>query len=583
MTIWAFDIETEDWDTFVLGAAVSESGEVIELNSDDDARDFYLNLPAGDEVIAHNGGAFDFLYLISTTPDLAWSATMAGSSIVTCRAKGHALCRDTFRLFPLSLRKWTQSKTDTGLVCRCGQKCGGYCAIRRDMGPRLRRRLMDYCVNDARVLLRTWISDVARLEADGLLVWNDRGKMRSTIGGVAWASGATMAGLDPNALPDWGDYDAGRRAYYGGRVEVGRVQADLGYRYDVHAMYPWALTHDVPHGERHVHTERAAARCYDRNELALFWATVDVPASDLPPLPHRYDGPRQGRLFGERLLWATGEIEGSWSGVELRHAEKCGARIVTIHQADEWSDRSPLFKPYVEHVYARRRHAIDAGDDRWGAVLKWFANSLSGKLAQRPGVSRLAVLGKTDDPLEGWVQHGGLDSRVYSYTTTRVPASGMTWAAATLTARSRVKLHERLWRNTGAWLYCDTDSTYLLNRDQKDVHESKLGMWGYEGKAVDWHALAPKLYRYRDEDGAPHVRARGVPRASWETYERLRRGFSVEADGGVERIRTSGGAFTSRTVKRSHRDVGSSWCGTRHVTPGGATRPLHRLRDGRYI
>lgn len=582
MTLWAYDIETESWEHFVCGVAVSDAGDIRVFRSDQESADWYRSLPPTDEVIAHYGGSFDFLQLIAATPDLSWNATLAGSAIVTCQAKGHARCRDTFRLFPLSLAKWTGRKTEIGLACECGQDCGGYCAIRRDMSPGDMQKLIDYNVNDSQILLDTWREDVGRLDACGLSVYGRRG-VRNTIGAVAWNTAAEMAGLDPAAPIEWGDYDAGRRAYYGGRTEVGRTHAPLVYRYDVHAMYPWCLTKPVPCGERRTLLGAAARRSFARGDLGIYHARVYVPPTDLPPLPHRYQGETQGRLYNDRLLWTTGHLVGWWSAVELAHAAAHGARIEMIDQAEVWSDEEAIFRPYVEHIYGERRKAIDSGDARWGAILKWFANSLTGKLAQRPEFSRVIVIGADDDPDEGWVQHGGPDSRVYSIAARKVPASGHTWAAATLTARARVALHERLARHSGRWAYCDTDSTYLLDRDERDVHASRLGTWGYEGVGRDWLALAPKLYRYRDETGAPHVRARGVPRATWGALDTMRAGGSVTVEGGVHRLRTSGGAFRARTVTRSWRDAGGERCGTRHVRADGVTVPLHRTRDGEYV
>lgn len=587
MTTWAFDVEVEDWDKFVCGAAIASDGREIVFDELGDVADWYETLPSSDEVIAHNGGGFDFLLLISATPRLSWSASMAGSTIVSCQARGGARCRDTFRLFPLSLAKWTGQKTTLGFACECGRNCGGYCAIRRDMPSARRRELLDYNVNDARVLLRQYQSDVARLQQCGLDAIGPRG-VRNTIGAVAWNTAAGLAGIDPGEEIEWSDYDAGRLAYYGGRTEVGRTHAAAGHRYDVHAMYPWALMSPVPIGGRRTLLGDEASRMYASGRLGIYHAKVVVRETDLPPLPHRYSGPTRGRLYNERLLWCTGHLSAWWTSIELQHAEQHGARIVGVDQAEIWDDEDAIFAPYVDLIYSERRRAIDAGDARWGAVLKWFANSLTGKLAQRPEVSRLVVIGEDDDPMEGWTQHGPEGSRVYSITTRKTPTCGLTWAAAVLTSRARVKLHERLARHSGRWLYCDTDSTYLIDADSRDVHPSDLGTWGYEGECRDWLALAPKLYRYRDETGAEHVRARGIPKASWAAIDALRDGATVTADGGVERIRSSGGRFVKRSVKRSWRDAvprdgERQRCGTRYVLSDGTTRPLHRESDGRYV
>lgn len=588
---WGYDIETQDWDRFVFGAAVSEEGEVCRFCSEGAAAEWYRSLPSSDEVISHNGGSFDFLHLMSVTRDLAWSGNLAGSGIVTCRAKGGALCRDSYRLFPLSLAAWTARKSETGLVCDCPppdcgcprRDCGGYCQISTRMEPRARDRMRDYCVNDCRILIEQWCEDVGRLEASGLDVLTDRG-MRSTVGGVAWATGARMArGLDAESPIDWDDYTNGRTAYYGGRVEVGRTRADCGHRYDVHAMYPWCLTLDVPYGISSTVVGAKAAKAFDNDPLCLVHATVILPRSDLPQLPHRYAAQARGRFTKDRLMWTTGHVEGVWSAVELRTAVEHGAKIEKISLAHQWSESGPVFKSYVEHVYRERRKAIDAGDKRWGSVLKWFANALSGKLAQRSDLSMLKILANDEQPLEGWERCGAPGSPVYARSITKLPASGYTWIAATLTARARVKLYERLSRHAGRWLYCDTDSTYLLDTDTRDVHESRLGAWGYEGEAREWRAMAPKLYRYRDAGGAPEVRARGVPRACWHVLDALGRGETVTRPGGVERVRSASGRFTARVVTRRHLDVGTGWVGTRHVTRSGVTIPLHRTRAGEYV
>lgn len=581
MVTWAYDIETYKWDKLVCAVAVSEDGETVIMKSDSETAEWYRSLPKNDVVISHNGGGFDFLQLISATPDLQWSAAMAGSAIVTCRAKGGALCQDSFRLFPISLAKWTGRKQSTGLDCECGRDCGGYCAIQLDMPAAKMTRLIDYCASDAGILLEQWLSDVAALEADGLSVRDDRtGRVRTTIGSVAWHTAAAMAGLDPSAPVDPEMYENGRRAYYGGRTEVGRTRAASGYRYDVHAMYPAMLIRPVPVGRPRGHAFDDAARVYRSGKLGLFHAIATLPQTDLPELPHRYSGKARGRLIPDRLLWTTGRIEGWYSSVELQAAERHGAKIERIDCGYTWEADEPIFAPYVEHIYAARRRAIDSGNDRWGSVLKWFANSLSGKLAQRPEVTRLVVLGELDDPLEGWHHCGG---RVFASTHFRVSPCAHSWCAATLTARARVTLLDRLKRHSGRWLYCDTDSTYLMDVDNRDVHESALGTWGYEGECNDWTALAPKLYRYRDERGAPHVRARGVPRPSWETLDALASGETVRADGGVERIRSSGGSFVARTVSRTHLDAHTGRCGTRFIGASGVTRPLHRTRDGEYV
>lgn len=611
MTWWAFDIETEDWDKLVVGCALSEDGKRIRMDNGAEIRKWYRSLPSSDIVWAYNGGGYDYLYMISVCqpPDFVWTARMAGSAIVSCEARGYAQCRDPMRLFPGGLDRWTGRKEKLGLPCRCEKStkggCGGYCSIRRDMSRADWLRVVNYCFADCEALLATLRSDIERLAGEGLAVLGRDGLPRLTLGAVAWNTAQSIAGMPELDDPiEWDEYDSGRRAYYGGRCEVGRTHAELGHRYDVHAMYPWALTDSVPFGKRSAQRREAASRAYREAMPGAYRATVRIPETDIPPLPHRYMATsNKGRLTRNRLLWTTGLIHGWWTHLELQAAEAVGAEIQTIDYAYTWSDYQPIFAPYVEAIYAARDRAKRANDERWADALKWYANSLTGKLAQNPSTMTLKV---TVDPEQGdgkqrQAKRPDLDKRrqkhgqwhwlggnVWGMESRRLSPCSRPIMAAYLTSRARGKLLNRLSRHSGRWLYCDTDSTYLLDRDDTDVHESKLGTFGYEGPAVDWLCLAPKLYRYRDPENPKEkkrtvVRARGIPDPEWETLDLLRAGKTIERERGVERIKSSDGDFIKRAIKRSHRDHDTDRVGTRFVNPDGTTRPLHRRDDGEYV
>lgn len=581
---WAYDIETSEWDKLVVAVALSERGDKLVMRSDDACAAWYKSLPSTDIVLAHNGGHYDFIQLIAAAPDLQWSAKMAGSAIVSCRAKGHAECRDTYRLFPLSLAKWTQRKEETGLPCACDKGCGGYCSIRPDMDPYLMKRLTDYCARDCSALLDTYLEDIDGLLAEGLDVIGNQGSPRLTLGAVAWATASRMAGIDAKEQVSLSDYAAGRSAYYGGRCEVNITQADSGYRYDVNAMYPWALLGSVPVGRRRTVLRDDATAAFEKLAPGVYHASLLLAETDLPELPHRYHGPTKGRLTRDRLLWTTGNVDGWYTPEELSTAIECGAKLLQLDAAHLWDSEDAVFAPYVEHIYACRRRAKEAGNDRWAGVLKWYANSLTGKLAQRPDVATLHVIPIDDLPSEGWELIGMNErAQVFAEPGFRLSPCSRSWQAATLTGRARSKLLRRLHKHRGLWLYCDTDSTYLVNRDDDGVDSAKLGAWAYEGEARQWLCLAPKLYRFVDERGAKKVRARGIPQPTWETLDELRNGLTVARERGVLGLRSSGGRFRRRTVKRSHRDRVTGRVGTRFATSDGHTRPLHRTRDGEYV
>lgn len=608
------------------------------MRTPDDVATWYRDLDKTDVVWSHNGGGYDFLLLIEACgPSLRWQARMAGSAIISCRAVGgYAECRDSMRLFPGSLASWTGQKEDLELPCVCGDECGGYCSIRPRMKSSHRRRMIDYCDNDCLALLRALKADVGRLQDEGFDVIGARGTPRLTFGAVAWNTAARMAGIDPKeSHDDWKDYDAGKRGYFGGRTEVGQIslsdtrwhddrsgRATVGHRHDANSMYPWALTMAVPHGRRRRLSPLQAGRAYRDDAPGIYQAIVDLPEHSLPLLPHRYLPTKaHGRLTPQRLVWATGRVLGHWTGAELQAAERHGAKISRFLTSCEWEDFDPLYRPYVDHVWALRSDAQSRGDKRWAGMLKWYANALTGKLAQHPEHSIIRVISDAEpEPMELDARGVGVWShvagRVWARSMRRLSANCRPVQAAYLTSRARVLLLDRLMPHLDSWLYCDTDSTYLTNYDP--TNEGKdLGQWKYEGGLTSWRALAPKLYRFLDTDGAPHVRARGVPMprtrdtmsdtarervyaAMWQTLDTLASGETLTRPGGVERLRRGGGRFVRRQVSRTHHDahaedcparrgrecqcgLAMTRCGTRHVLPSGRTRPLHRTADGRYL
>lgn len=578
--LWAYDIECEKWDRLVLGAAVSECGDVCTWYDERGFREWYERTTDRDIAIAHNGGRYDALCLIDACGvDIEWSAAVAGSSIIRLQAPGHAECRDSFRLFAISLKDWTGAKAALDLPCICGEKCGGYCSISRRMPRAQKQRLLDYCVQDCRALLRAYQTDIGALEESGFSVYDRRGLPRLTIGAVSWHTAKALAGynepLDVDPWEAWHVHDHGREAYYGGRTEVFRTRVEAGFRYDIHSAYPWALTLPVPHGQSKLIA--SGRRAFDGELPGIFRADVLIPDSRIPPLAHR------GR--NGSLLWATGHVSGVWTGIELRRSLDSGVRIVRLRDARIWPEESPIFRPYMEHVYSLRVKAKAAHDKRWDAVLKLCMNSLSGKLAQRPEVTTIRL---TDEPLSdaGWLGPLGRAGRMWIQVTRRLAPCARPQMAAVLTSRVRGVLLSRLERADFGAVYCDTDSVYCVRPDDTDVTDNELGTWGFDGVMSDWLSGGPKVYAY-NAHGSRYAKAKGVPKASPDDVRTLATG-----DGTVRRVsgvrgltgalRAGERAFVARELSRTRR-APVAVVGTRYVLPDGSTVPLRREASGRYV
>lgn len=509
-----------------------------------------------------------------------WVGSLAGSALVSLRAKGYADIRDTYRLFPISLAKWTGLKESLDLPCDCENGCGGFCSIRaRGMNPALYHRMVEYCEQDCRALLHAYQRDVARLESVGFDIRNARGDVRRTLGSVAWFTASKMGGVDQEPL-SFPEYSSGLAAYYGGRTEVFRKIADSGYRYDVNSMYPWALLSPVPVGASKEFDGAQARRAFREGYPGAYDATLQIPECRFAPVPHRHD---------DSLVWAHGTVTGTWTGIELQAALDRGASIVNLPRAVCYPSEEPVYRPYVEQYYQQRFDAKCAGDDSWAAILKLALNSLTGKLAQKTEVCTLKV--RPDNPLDfiagdenekrkrtGWI---GGDAFVQIHH--KVSPCARPIHAATLTSRARVKLLERLERAGSDAIYCDTDSVYTISIDSADVGDA-LGQWGLEGTLSDWLAPGPKMYRYIGEDG-PMARAKGVPRATFEDVDRLVAGEQIQKTVGVEGVRSAfrsvDRAFVARTIKRQLRST-PLVAGTRWVEHDGSTSSVERSPNGSY-
>lgn len=150
-----FDIETQDWDKFVVGCFMTATGHRIWWHDDEEGMiDAMLDFEG--YVYAHNGGRYDglwFLNKISQRGIKAECAT-AGQRVICIRVRKLRIY-DSAAIIPLPLKDAARigrfSKDVTGLQCKCGRQCGGYCAIRRrGMSAVNRAKLEAYLVLDCK-------------------------------------------------------------------------------------------------------------------------------------------------------------------------------------------------------------------------------------------------------------------------------------------------------------------------------------------------------------------------------------------------------------------------------------------------
>ncbi len=601
---FVYDVETEEWDKFVVGGLYTpREGFSIYWWDNKRGYDDYCETILtrdGQQGWAHNGGRYDTLCLLDYAAEhqLEIKLMASGQRIICAEVQEGPKLLDSSALIPLPLKLAAtiggSYKGETGLTCRCGNECGGYCSIRRyGMSGAMRKKLADYLEQDCMATYRMLVGLTEFAHTHDL-------DLGLTIGSSAWRSARRIYDL-PNAdwkmgsmTPFW-YYMQAREGYYGGRTQVFRPDSRSGFRYDINSAYPAALTQiALPIGDKkHIDGGLSCARAYNAGKPGIYTVNVHVPDMFVPPLPTRGI---------QRIMYPVGDFFGTWTSLELQYAEKLGCKITKFDTAFVWEKEEKILKSWCNKIWSLRAAAgSKTGIGMW---LKWYANSLTGKLAQHPEREVAIFNPDPDDPVWqiclGCGDQPGLcvakcnqvrpidriTKRMWVKKIIQMPTCGHVQWAAFLTASTRVTLHKQAVDDGcggSSMVYCDTDSIISEKERTKNIDDRddnpRLGWWKYEGEYVDFRALAPKTYRFTDPVTTKFkARSKGIPDAE-KVFGFLENGQDVMIDRGVltwksaaRAYSTTGKMFQRKMMHRAVRADGEHF-GDRTLGSDGLTYP----------
>lgn len=660
---YILDLETEGWDKFVLGGFLDVTMDRMEFYDHHNEQALVdrimelLDTPCYDEngnprevvIWAHNGGRYDGLWLCDWLVKLGVPAKIFASSaritLIRIRKEGTTVTiaiRDSAALVPMSLEAGAKignvPKSKTGLPCKCckfccrpgegpgldlcrrefddGRKCkgdcGGYCSIARDMPQEYWEALKVYLKQDCR-------ATGSMLTSLELFAKENDLDLCGTVGASSWTTAKRRYKL-PSARWSGRHYKFARTGYYGGRTQVFRPLSAKGWRYDVNAAYISALSKvSLPIGKPRFLGAVEAARAFEAGLDGIYQATVEVDRrTHIPPLPWRGD---DGRLH-----YPTGRFSGAWTRLELVHALSIrkayngvagGCEVLSWGQALVWDQSGPLMAPFALMGWNLRDQArswdenerwwkIEIGcpagkDSALGKWMKWFDNSATGKLAQKPEADEVVMAPINPKPCPGgsWCNgvHDNVVERccdhrchntcgkfealdkwgtVWSRKIWRIPENGHVHWAAYLTSHARICLHKQLIADGmggRSCVYCDTDSCYAEIERHEDKGR-KLGQWLEEGEYTEFEALAPKTYSYIDEKGKRQVRAKGMFDPDWH---KLKAHEEIPVDRGVIQFKSAArsgeGFFKRRDFTRSSQHDGVHFGDRTYDANEGVTVP----------
>lgn len=621
-----YDIETEEWDRFVLGGFISSSGlyqefSWIEGEAEPGGRALFEAILAegpGVDIYAWNGGRYDFNWFLqhAREQEITCEIGSAGARITRLQVKGGPTLKDAMALVPLSLERAAaiagiHLTKETGCTCTCGDDCGGYCRFKRvGMEPAERAALSAYLRLDC----EAGVAIVQAIREEGA---RSDYVLKGTIGGTAYATAKRTCGFqDAEWTPD--SYALARSGYYGGRVELYRPAAESGWSCDLISAYPWALGRTpLPVGERIVISGDRAARAFRRGKEGIYEADVYVPAMFVPPLPYR---------MGARVLFPIGYLQGgAWTRIELAAAIAEGCEVRRWSRAIVWEDAAPICAPFVDQAFGRRAEAIAAGNAGLKEWHKLVANSFTGKCAQQPEMERVLLWPELiklcpAEPCQfpdrascercrrspkccshkcrktcgAYIGMDPAPSRLWSSAFFRIPDCGHVHWSAYLTAATRIEWRAQALadgQGGATMVYGDTDSIFSTERRERRLG-ADLGDWNDEGAWIGWHGVAPKVYSVEralpDGFHGPRKRtgkAKGVSDIDPDDWDDFAAGEPVPMNRGVlsfrEAARRGGSLFTRRKLTRRSL-AGGVWFGGRRLGSDGRTWPTttEEFEDG---
>lgn len=490
----------------------------------------------------HNAGKYDSLFLLEAIQALKWkaSAFIAGGRIIALKVNANGkrfTIHDSYAVVQSKLSKAAESFE---LKARKLLTDDDYSVDVRNWSE---TRIEEGCLADCECVLEL----LERVES---LFEEYGGSLKTTFSSSALTVVASKTPLlDMRALTEVNMI--ARTAFHGGRVEVfkhtpqGRIS-----EWDINSSYPHSMAKALPWkylGERKTFNEDTQGTVDVTVETS---SLVDM----VPILPYL-----EPSCFG--LVYPVGSWRARFAIPELIYAIRNGVRVRRIHSLQHFTSETP-FASFVSEIYSRKQQAKGAAREFFKLVL----NGCYGKFAQKPERETLTIFGSENEANTfAWKNAdkvkflNGNDSRFLTVTSHRWPKQTHYALASTITAYSRISLHERLSKATGL-CYCDTDSIHATSYSGDDCNTS-LGALKLERENFTAVYAAPKLYRVGE-----HYAAKGFP-VSKETFEKLingdvdEKGKPIAGKVSVERMQLAKAQARSNTKEVVRKIDTKSWAG----------------------
>jgi len=511
-------------------------------------------LPGYFTIYAHNGGRFDFLFLLHK---IRGPVSFKGRGIMSARVGKHEM-RDSFHIIPERLANWQKDKFD-------------YSKLKKGERSKNKKEIISYCVNDCRYLLDIVKTAVSKFG------------LKLTIGQMAMCE--LRKHYDVERFDESADNYI-RQFFFGGRVEciAGRGEFVGDYKlFDVNSLYPHVM------------------------------AAFEHPIGSFGTYTIRHGEPGPDTVFIDLVCENNGALIGKTDGGETTARIKKGRFRTTIHEYKiaqryglindvrfnfciDCPNRSD-FKNFVLPLYENRlttKSEIDrmkkAGTETSAAFMdmkkddifyKLLLNNAYGKFAINPRRFMEHYLTDPDQqPPDEWftsinkIEDANdrakyLDAVFESdrYWIWQKPNPGFRFnnvgVAASITGAARAVLLEALQRAVEP-IYCDTDSIICRDLSGVEISKTALGAWDLEDEFTRVIINGKKLYSVEHKvekrrtpeqiaeglDPRYTVKSKGTARLTWPEMECMLHGAAFTVRNRAPTLdRYSDQYYVSRTIR----------------------------------
>ena len=520
-----FDIETNDWKQFVVGGYYD--GESYEVYRSISEFLYFVTDDKRDKVIyAHNGGAFDFNFvlqevicgeckedfrIVSVLPRGSAFLTITVVRVYHHKVNGEwqeeigakITFRDSLALLPFSLKSLTENFKTQAAKGEWDHKN----KRKRADDPELLQYLRDDCIGLYQVLEKFFHWPLIRETGISFTIASQALKVfRSTLNDRIL--GCPVNSKDPEFNVD----KFVRKSYFGGRTEVFKPYfKEPGEKlscFDINSLYP-----SVMRDFEFPTTFKRWSWKYDPNEMGFWEATVEVPRDMyVPPLGALLKIDSETKQVSRvadssmgKFIFPSGTFSGIWTSIELEYAKSVGVKILEIGKGAIFENGGYIFKDFIDELWDMRQRAEKDSVDSF--ICKLLLNSCYGRFGLNLEREQLVIdegqagVGLSSYEFETGREIEGAKEIFRFVRETQTIASFTNVAIASwVTAQARIRMHKHYMKHQDHLYYTDTDSAFI--RDFGQIESSKkLGEFKYEYSAGEACFLLPKAYGLADITG----------------------------------------------------------------------------------